>query len=486
MTAPTPKAPNPKLTQKEVDQHRKLKRLQELQKNYGMLFYSPYGKQKAFHAAGAKYRERLLMAGNKLGKTYCAGFETAFHATGLYPDDWQGWRSTKQTRGWAGSVTSELTRDGMQRIIAGNIGRWGTGCIPKEHIVDIKRARGVPDAIETILVKHVCGEVSQITFKAYSDGREAWQAEDLDWVWFDEEPPEDIYIEGITRTNNTCGPVYLTFTPLLGMSKVVMRFLSNRDHPDRKVINMTIDDVEHYTEEQKRKIIDSYPAHEREARANGTPMLGSGRIYPVPESLITERPLVYVPDHWKQLVGIDFGWDHPTAAVHLLYDEETDCIHLRHCYRQAEATPVVHAAALRMWGEWLPVAWPHDGYQHDKGSGEALADQYRKQNVQMLSEHATFADGRGNGVEAGLMEMLDRMQTGRFKVDANLSDWFDEFRMYHRKEGKIIKLNDDLLDATRYGMMMIRHGMPVAFAQKPRDKYARDGHHGGGTSWMAS
>ena len=462
----------------------KLVRLQELRNNYGMLFYAPYAKQREFHDAGATFRERLFMAGNKLGKTYSGGFEAAFHATGIYPDNWKGFRFTKQNRWWVGSVTSELTRDGAQRILVGNTGRWGTGCIPKDLIVDIKRARGVPDAIETVLVRHTCGEVSQITFKAYSDGREAWQAEDLDGVWFDEEPPEDIYTEGVTRTNNTGGPVFMTFTPLLGMSGVVMRFLE-KEHRDRNVTNMTIDDVEHYSDEQKRRVIDSYPAHEREARAMGTPMLGSGRIFPVAEEAIREPSLISIPSNWKHILGMDFGWDHPTAAVHLVLDSDADCIHVTKAYRQKEQLPLVHAAAIRPWGSWIPVSWPHDGYVHDKQSGEQVSKQYRDLGLNMISEHATFGDKRGNGVEAGLMDMLERMQTGRWKVDENLGQWWEEFRMYHRKDGKIVKERDDLMSASRYALMMIRFARPLSYAPAIQDKYARQ-NRTNGRSWMSS
>ncbi len=463
----------------------KLKRLEELKKNYGMFFYKPYGKQKEFHAKGMEHRERLLMAGNKLGKTYAAGFEAAFHLTGLYPEWWEGRRFTKQNRGWAGSVTSELTRDGMQRILLGPTGRWGSGCIPKELIIEIKRARGVPDAVESILVKHVNGDVSQVIFKAYSDGREAWQAEDLEWVWFDEEPPYDIYIEGITRTNNTGGPVYMTFTPLLGMSNVVLRFLKE-EHRDRSVTNMTIDDVEHYTERQKQTILDSYPEHEREARAMGTPMLGEGRIFPVAESVIREHPLAVIPTHWKQIIGMDFGWDHPTAAVRLAYDEDADCVHVVNCYRQSKQTPLVHAAAVRPWGQWIPVAWPHDALQHDKGSGEQLSQLYKDQGLKMLPERAQFPDNRGNGVEAGIADILERMQTGRFKVDTNLADWLEEFRMYHRKEGKVVKMHDDILCATRYAMMCLHQAVPQIYSSMPKDKYSKSAYNNGDSTWMSS
>jgi phage terminase large subunit-like protein len=470
-----------------TERYAKLKRLEELRRNYALFFYKPYAKQREFHTWGALRRERLLMAGNRLGKTYSAGMEVASHVTGLYPDWWDGKRFTRHNRGWVGSVTAELTRDGAQRILLGPVGQWGTGCIPKELIVEIKRARGVPDAVETILVRHTNKQVSQITFKAYSDGREAWQADELDWLWFDEEPPMDIYIEGVTRTNNTSGPCFLTFTPLLGMSNVVMRFLHEQNHPDRVVTNMTIDDVEHYTEEQKRMIISQYPPHEREARAKGIPMLGSGRIFPVAEEVIAEDPLVIIPNHWCQINGIDFGWDHPTAAVHIAYDKDADCVHVNHAYRQKEAVPLIHAAAIKPWGEWIPVAWPHDGYQHDKGgSCEQLAHQYKEHGLRMLPEHATFGDDRGNGVEAGLMEMLERMQTGRLKVNRNLSDWWEEFRMYHRLDGKVVKERDDLISATRYAIMMLRYAMPAQFAPKKRDAYDKGSRYSGPGTWMSS
>src|SRR5713226_726189 len=103
------------------------------------------------------------------------------------------------------------------------------------------RAAGL---VETIRVKHVSGGISTIAFKSYEQGRERWQGATLDRVWFDEEPPYDIYIEGLTRTNATGGLVALTMTPLLGMSEVVRSFLDNKT-PERHVTTMTIDDAFH-------------------------------------------------------------------------------------------------------------------------------------------------------------------------------------------------------------------------------------------------
>lgn len=222
----------------------------------------------------------------------------------------------------------------------------------------------------------------------------------------------------------------------------------------RNVTQMTIEDAEHYTPAQREAIIASYPAHEREARIKGIPSMGSGRVFPLEEESITVAPFT-IPDHWAQINGVDFGWDHPFAAINLAWDRDADCVYVCKEYAQRESTPVVHAAAIKPWGAWIPCAWPHDGLQHDKGSGDALRDQYAAQGLSMLGEKATFVDG-GNGVEAGLMDMLDRMQTGRWKVFSNCGGWLQEFRLYHRVDGRIVKERDDRICASRYGLMMLR------------------------------
>ncbi len=395
------------------------------------------------------------MAGNQLGKTLAGAAECAMHLTGEYPDWWTGKKFDKPIVALAGSESYELTRDGVQRLLVGPPAQeedWGTGFIPARCIVARTRRMGVSNALDSVTVSHVSGGQSTLLFKAYEQGRGKWQANTVDYVWFDEEPPEDVYFEGITRTNATRGLIALTFTPLLGMSSIVARYLME-ESADRSVVTMTIDDAEHYTPEDRARIIASYPAHEREARTKGVPSLGSGRVFPIEEELIRCEPFT-IPSHWVQLGGLDFGWDHPTAAACLAWDRDADVIYLTKGYRQREATPIVHAAAVKPWGLWLPWAWPHDG-NNDTAAGTNLATQYRDQGLLMLPERATFEDG-SNSVEAGVTEMLDRMQTGRFKVFSNVGEFFEEFRLYHRKDGKIVKERDDLISATRYAMMMKR------------------------------
>lgn len=431
--------------------------------------YRPYSKQSDFHAAGAKYRERLLMAGNQLGKTIAGSMEGAMHATGRYPAWWRGRVFTNPTNGWAAGVTGETTRDAVQRLLFGRPGEIGTGAVPFDCIKDKSSARGIPDLLDTVWIKHTSGGISSIGLKSYEKGREKWQAETLDWVWFDEEPPADIYTEGLTRTNATGGCVWMTFTPLLGMSEVVKRFLMEKSD-DRNVTTMTIEEAEHYTPEERARIIASYPEHEREARTKGIPVLGSGRVFPVTEESIRENALV-LPDIWTRIAGLDIGGqDHPTAVVWMAHDRDADVVHVYDCYRKNNkdnASIITHAAAIRAKGEYIPVAWPHDALQHDKGgSCEQIAQQYRDQHVKMLPERATFLDGT-SGVEAGIEMMLTRMQTGRLKVAAHLNDWWEEFRLYHRKDGLIVKEGDDLMAATRYGLMMLRYARRGEAKMKP-------------------
>lgn len=765
--------------------------------------YAPYAKQIEFHSAGKHARERLLMAGNQLGKTLAGAAEVAMHALSRYPDWWAGKRFERATRWLCGSESGELTRKGVQRLLVGppeDESQWGTGMIPREALKDVTRKVGVPHALATVIVRNDYGGTSSIQFPSYDQGRTKWQADTVDGVWCiaegqrvqmadgrfipiecvrpgehvlssdargrriamrvtavhdngvrpvfdvrlsrgpwlrmtadhqvyrtvrdklpvmqadrvlqmfgeweplgavneteamcawlglvlaegstaarkitmsdgpavqraiallpadarvrrkdftarhchvpdwylywptfwarvadaqahektipqwlfqatnrsiavflgylyagdgwvsghsigyastsralaeqvsallwrlgirssvtrreparaewreqwwvrvssadavlafvsnitvpgkadamaavaqeatrradsriarrggarrqkskdratterfarvtglvaagesrvydltvehthrfvlgtsvvsncDEEPPEDIYFEALTRTNTTLGPVIVTFTPLLGMSDVVRRFLI--DHaPGTHVTSMTIADALHYTAEERMRIVESYPEHEREARANGVPIMGSGRVFPVTESALRCDPFA-LPDHWPRIAAVDFGIDHPAAAVWMAWDRDTDTVYVYDAWREKGRTVNEQALILRSRGAWIPVAWPHDGLQRDKGSGVTLAAQLRAAGVNALPNRASFADGN-SGVEAGLADMLTRMQERRFRVFNHLTDWFEEFRLYHRKDGQVVKANDDLMSATRYGVMSLR------------------------------
>jgi phage terminase large subunit-like protein len=454
------------LTAAQDAERRKLAKELERRLKYRVMdFFQPYPKQVDFFAMTKAKRETLFMAGNQLGKTEAGAFKAACHMTGAYPDWWPGRRWDRPTRGWAAGETSLLARDVLQKKLCGEPGvdsAFGTGMIPKEFFAEKPSlARGITDAYDTIQVRHVSGGISVARFKSYEQGRTKFQGETLDWIWGDEEPPMDIYSEMLTRVTATQGLVYVTFTPLKGMSEVVGRFL-NEPSDDRGIVNMTIEDAQHIPPEERARIIAGYPAHEREARARGVPMLGSGRIFPISEEAIAEEAFA-APSYWPKLWGIDFGIGHPFGAVLYAWDRDADCLHVLHAFRMKDARPIDHAKAMKGFGTDIPVAWPRDGTNREAGSGEPLSKLYKAEGLRMLSDHATWPDG-GISTEAGVQEMYDRMTTGRFKVARHLKEWWEEFRIYHRKDGMIVKLSDDLMSASRVGVMMKRYSR-VAGAQ---------------------
>lgn len=195
-----------------------------------------YPKHMEFFRAGEKYRERCAMCANRVGKTEgMGGYETALHLTGLYDSIapwWEGARFNEPVRFWASGKTNETTRDIVQAKLFGEVlGSGptkrvsGTGLIPGDCIGEITWKAGVPNMIDTAQIKYVDGGFSIIGLKSYQQGRGAFEGTEQHGIWLDEEPPLDIYGECLIRTATTDGLIYITFTPLEGMSEVVLQFM---------------------------------------------------------------------------------------------------------------------------------------------------------------------------------------------------------------------------------------------------------------------
>lgn len=421
----------------------------------------PYPWQVEFHNAGADYSQRMLMAGNRVGKTDCAAAEVAMHATGEYPPWWKGRKFEDGTKIWVGAESNEASRDIVQTALLGPVGDFGTGWIPGARIIGKPKMRqaGVPDVVDTVYVDHISGGISEINFKTYEQGRDKWQGTRKHVVWFDEEPPSAIYSEGLTRTADLGGIVIFTATPLKGVSDVVKMFLEPPEGARMYMKNVTWDDAPHLTEEVKRDLWASYPEHERETRSRGKPLMGAGAIFPIAEERITVDPFP-IPDWWARINGVDFGIAHPFAGAFCAHDRESDTFYVYDCFRVKGETPVHHSHAMRKHGDWVPHAWPKDGLQRDKGSGEVLKNQYRKHQLYMLPEHARYNDERGDHTEPGLIEMYEYMRAGKFKVFKTCREWFEEMRFYRRDEkAQVVKEADDLMSATRYAFVMRRSAM---------------------------
>jgi len=210
---------------KSQSDYKKYNKIKYMYPDEGPLRRDLYVKHIDILNQGANYNQRCAFGGNRTGKSQGVGaYEVALHATGQYPDWWEGKRFNHPVQIWACGDTAKTVRDVNQLELFGEVDDYGTGMIPKDCIVDYK-AGGLPNSLDTLDVKHVSGGTSKIGFKSYEGKRKVFQGTAKHMIWLDEEPPMDVYQECLLRTLTTDGIILLTFTPLTGMSQVVLSFL---------------------------------------------------------------------------------------------------------------------------------------------------------------------------------------------------------------------------------------------------------------------
>lgn len=206
----------------------------------------------------------------------------------------------------------------------------------------------------------------------------------------------------------------------------------------------------------------SISPHQLEARKNGTPTLGSGAIYPVPEADILIPPF-QCPAWWPRIYGLDVGWK-KTAAIWGAHDRDTDTLYLYSEHYRGQAEPTVHAKAIKMRGAWIPGVIDTAARGRSQKDGQSLWNLYEDEGL--ILEKANKA------VESGLLEVFDRLSTGRIKVFASLQHLLAEYRLYRRDDkGRIVKENDHLMDALRYMVMGLQHAQ-VRPVQNQGQRYA--------------
>ena len=434
----------------------------DLQKHY--FYYEPHPKQALFHAAGQAAKERLFLAGNRTGKTFCACVEVVMHLTGNYPDWWNGYKYTHPVDVWVASNTGQTTRDILQYpYYLGQAGK--PGLIPNELIQRITKVSGLPDTVDTVHVLHKSGGISTLGFKSYDQGRTKFQGTKKHIIHFDEEPSRAVYQEALMRTMSTGddhhGMILLTMTPLMGMTEMVQHFMEER-------IAETIQDKKFYLQaswgdnpylslEEQKTILGALKPHERDAREKGTPALGIGLVYPVVESKIVVDPFE-IPNWWPRVFGMDFGWSNPTAALFAAHDRDNDILYCYGEYAQREKTPEQHALQMiRQGASWIPGVYDPAGKISAQKDGDNLVRLYREAGIRTLVK----AD---NSKEKGIMKVLQRMQNGGLKIVSTLSKTLAEFRGYARDEAGIPKKNNDhLMDCMRY---IVMSGLSIARARQ--------------------
>ncbi len=436
----------------------------EMQDRIHFRYYKPNEIQKAFHAAGKKAKERLNMSPNRAGKSFSASAEIAMHLTGVYMEGWEGYQYHRPVSAWAAGKTFAETKDSIVKYY------FGDGIKPGLIHPSLVIKSDWTDHI--FHIRHIPTDgVSNVRFKTHKQGREAFQAATIDILHLDEEPESNVYSEGLTRTMSMSkdhyGMVLLTMTPLKGTTPLLLRFLNYQDFDDldengepiikratpREIVNSryfitsTWEDVDFVTEEEKKRLKSGYAPHEIEARTKGIPSLGSGMVYPVPESSIVCDPFP-IPDHWARGFGLDFGWKDPTAAVFAAHDRDSNKVYFYAEYGASFLSPQQHATnLLKLGADWIPFAYDNSSHKQNDFDGRQLINLYREAGIR---EGIAANKSR----ELGIQTVLQMMQSGQLFIFKNLFKLLTELRMYARDEqGRLRDGNDHYLDALRYFIM---------------------------------
>ena len=483
-------------------------------------FYDPYPFQVKFH--NDKSDRIGLVASNQTGKTISGTVQDAFDLTGLYPDWYKGARYDRPIRIVCGGINNDKTRDILQNALLGSpVDRstsLGTGWIPKKCL-DPKRVslkRGVTDAIGHVMVRHhtmgIFDGWSQLTFSSYESGKEAWMGDTIDIYHGDEEPKMEILGQMGRGCIATKGKIRLTYTPENGETDVLQKVKNEWSHHSATFADVaggdcsyTFEDGEtltlktvhtlkgkegHISKATIENLAKDNPPWMMKTRMMGLPMIGEGLVFSYMESVFKIEPIDF-PDHFLFIDAIDFGGlastSHPTAFVRLCIDPANDVIYVYDGFRVIGKEIPEIAALINMKpnSDIIPVIWPHDGNK-TLGQGGTTKEQYLSAGVNMADMHFTNppeenkVEGSGGiQIMPGITEMSSRFNDGRLKVFSTVLDFFEEYRKYHMKDGKIVDRNDDFLAACRYGVMGRRHAVSLI-----RTKIAFNQRRAGG-GWMS-
>ncbi len=382
------------------------------------------------------------------GKTHTAAYEIVCHITGKYPKWWQGHRITHHTPWvWVAGVSGQQVRDTMQEKLLGPIGKWGTGMIPKDMLImdDIVKKPGVPFAVDIIPVKHISGGIGYVQLFSYDQERERFQGRAIDFGFLDEEPPEGVNSEIKARVMDREGHIAYTFTPLSGVTPLYDSILKN---DSIHKIWISWDDVTHLSEKAKETMLEGMSESEIQARKYGIAVTGTGKVFNFGEEDYVCDDFE-IPKHYPQLGGLDIGLTHPTAAVKIRYDEESDIIYVTNEYRVVGKTPLEHAHHLTPWKCRFSLS--KDAWNMNNQTRNTTAKVYQDAGLDVF-----MCDMAKGSVDASIHEIRARVASGRFFIFKSCQMCVDEFRTYRSNDkGVIVKVGDDLIAAIRYAIMKL-------------------------------
>ena len=408
-------------------------------------------KQMEFHKCNR--RNRWVFGGNRSGKTECGAVETVWLARGIHP-----FKENKAgVEGWVVSLSSQVQRDVAQQKIL--------QYLKPEWIADIVMLSGRKDVpengvIDYIVIKNVFGGLSRIGFKSCDQGREKFQGTSLDFVWFDEEPPYDIYLECRMRVLDRKGQIFATMTPLKGLSWVYnLIYLNPANDKEIWTIQMEWADNPYLDEEEIEFMSSVLSKEELESRRYGKFLSVGGMVYSEFDPLVHVIEPFDVPKDWFDTISIDPGLHNPLSAHWYAVDYDGNIYVIAEHYF-SNKTVEWHADRIRE--KCLELGW-----KQRNGFIDALIDSAANQKT-LASEKSVaelFYDNKINvntKVNKDLFAGISRVKSylknikgeARLKIFSTCANLIREIKGYFWGNADTpIKKDDHALDELRYYIM---------------------------------
>ena len=408
-------------------------------------------KQIAFHKC--KKKNRWVFGGNRSGKTECGAVETVYLACGNHP-----YRKNKVTQGWVVSLSRQVQRDVAQKKILQYL---PPDCIEKIVMVSGGQGSAESGIIDFILVKSKCGGISKIGFKSCDQGREKFQGASLDYVWFDEEPPEDIYLECRMRVFDRCGDIFGTMTPLKGLTWVYNTiYLNDKNDDDIWSETMEWADNPYLSKKEIKKLTESLSSDELQSRRYGKFMQNGGMVYSEFDENVNVIEPFDIPPEWQETIAIDPGLHNPTSAHFYAVDFDGNVYVVAEHYASGK-TVEEHSQKIKEIAKKLNWKTDFNGFLH------AIIDSAAKQRtlsspknvVEIFYENGIVCNPNVNkDLFAGISVVKSYIKNAQGKsslfIFKNCVNMIREIKNYWWGDDDLpIKKDDHSLDELRYFLM---------------------------------
>lgn len=432
------------------------KELKLRQKNNRLFSYNRgdkiHQKQLEFHKCTK--RNRWVFGGNRSGKTECGAVESIWICLGIHPFR----KNRKNANGWVVSLSQQVQRDVAQKKIL--------NYLDSNAIVDIimlsgKKSSPENGIIDQIILKNKFGGHSVLGFKSCDQGREKFQGASLDFVWFDEEPPQDIYQECLMRVIDRRGDIFGTMTPLKGLTWVYDEiYLKDGIDPNIWCEFMQWEDNPYLNQEEIDMLTSSLSADQLESRKYGRFQSSSGLVYPEFDVNINVIEPFDVPKDWYDKISIDPGLHNPLSAHFYAVDYDSNVYVIAEHY-EAERDIQYHADCIKRIANNL--GW----HRASNGMLEALIDSAAtartlgstKSVVELFYEQGILANPKVNkDLFSGIAKVKSYLKSldGKTKlfIFSNCVNLIYEIKKYWWSNGDTpIKKDDHALDELRYYIM---------------------------------